>query len=42
VIAALTDPASSRRCLQTLGMSWWAPTDAPAPAAAQAVFDYVT
>jgi hypothetical protein len=42
VIAALTAPASIRRCLQGMGLSWRAPPIAPARPTPQAVFDYVT
>ena len=42
VIAALTEPASIRRCLQGMGLSGRAPPIAPARPAPQAVFDYVT
>ena len=42
VIAALTEPASIRRFLQGMGLSWRAPRIAPVRPAPQAVFDYVT
>ena len=42
VIAALTEPASIRRCLQGMGLRWRAPPIAPARPTPQAVFDYVS
>jgi len=42
VIGAPTEPASIRRCVQGMGLSWLAPTIVPLRPAPPAAFDYVT